>query len=473
MEHKKTFGMFILQRRRELGMTQKEFASLLFVTESAVSKWERGLSYPDITLLQSICSILEVSEHELLSGSEDTQQRNSDRLAERYIRLCRNTRLSQYIFYGGVLLLCAIINLSISRRLNWFFIVLPAVLMCASITLVPSLCAMDGRKEPYRHAISLGGFTLSLELLLLAACQYSGGSWFGWAGIAALFAISLAALPFLLPLLPLPEKYSRCRLSIYLAAESLLLLLLLLVCSIYTGGSWFPITAVSVIFGLNFFFLPVFLRQLPLPAALLGRRFSLYIGIQTGLLLLLLLVSCLYTGGSWFLLAAVSVIFGLGLVFLPPVLRQLRLPGKWGNNLLLLYFSLESLLLFLVVILANASSVTGFSPAMCLTDVLACLVLLSLPWGIMLSLRYIPAGWHFRAAAACGFSSLWLWVWPLLFDAAMSPLYGWRDGTNYYTLATPFSSIGLNPGWAWYSAAIAGLAAAAALLLLAGRRRKS
>lgn len=45
MEHKKTFGMFILQRRRELGMTQKEFASLLFVTESAVSKWERGVSH--------------------------------------------------------------------------------------------------------------------------------------------------------------------------------------------------------------------------------------------------------------------------------------------------------------------------------------------------------------------------------------------------------------------------------------------
>ena len=116
MEHKKTFGMFILQRRRELGMTQKEFASLLFVTESAVSKWERGLSYPDITLLQSICSILEVSEHELLSGSEDTQQRNSDRLAERYIRLCRNTRLSQYIFYGGALLLLSLIHISEPTR---------------------------------------------------------------------------------------------------------------------------------------------------------------------------------------------------------------------------------------------------------------------------------------------------------------------------------------------------------------------
>ena len=43
MEHKKTFGSFILQRRKELGMTQKDFAARLFVTESAVSKWERGV----------------------------------------------------------------------------------------------------------------------------------------------------------------------------------------------------------------------------------------------------------------------------------------------------------------------------------------------------------------------------------------------------------------------------------------------
>lgn len=44
MEHKKTFGSFILQCRKELGMTQKDFAARLFVTESAVSKWERGVS---------------------------------------------------------------------------------------------------------------------------------------------------------------------------------------------------------------------------------------------------------------------------------------------------------------------------------------------------------------------------------------------------------------------------------------------
>ena len=67
MENKKTFGAYILQRRRELGMTQKELAQRLYVTESAVSKWERGLSYPDITLLQNICSVFEITEHELLT----------------------------------------------------------------------------------------------------------------------------------------------------------------------------------------------------------------------------------------------------------------------------------------------------------------------------------------------------------------------------------------------------------------------
>ena len=93
MDNKKTFGAYILQRRRELGMTQKEFAEKLYVTESAVSKWERGLSYPDITLLLNICSVLDISEHELLTGSEDIQARNAEKLASKYLLLSKRYRL--------------------------------------------------------------------------------------------------------------------------------------------------------------------------------------------------------------------------------------------------------------------------------------------------------------------------------------------------------------------------------------------
>ena len=54
-------GQFIAQLRKEKNMTQKDLAELLHITDKAVSKWERGLSYPDITLLTSIAGILGVT----------------------------------------------------------------------------------------------------------------------------------------------------------------------------------------------------------------------------------------------------------------------------------------------------------------------------------------------------------------------------------------------------------------------------
>lgn len=63
---KKSFGNFLLELRKQKGMTQKELANKLFVSDKAVSKWETGLSLPDITLLKPIASILEVTVAELL-----------------------------------------------------------------------------------------------------------------------------------------------------------------------------------------------------------------------------------------------------------------------------------------------------------------------------------------------------------------------------------------------------------------------
>lgn len=62
------FGAFLVQLRKEKGLTQKELAEKLYVSDKAVSKWERGLSLPDIALLQPMAAMLEVSVTELLSG---------------------------------------------------------------------------------------------------------------------------------------------------------------------------------------------------------------------------------------------------------------------------------------------------------------------------------------------------------------------------------------------------------------------
>lgn len=61
-------GKLIKELRKEKGWTQKELASALHVTDKAVSKWERGKSMPDSSLMQNICKELGISISELLSG---------------------------------------------------------------------------------------------------------------------------------------------------------------------------------------------------------------------------------------------------------------------------------------------------------------------------------------------------------------------------------------------------------------------
>ena len=65
---KTAFGTFLAELRRTKGFTQRELAEKLFVSDKAVSKWERGLSLPDISLLIPLSDIMGVSVTELLVG---------------------------------------------------------------------------------------------------------------------------------------------------------------------------------------------------------------------------------------------------------------------------------------------------------------------------------------------------------------------------------------------------------------------
>ncbi len=65
---KAKFGSFLAAQRKENGMTQKELAQKLFLSDKAVSKWERGLSLPDVTLLMPLADLLGITVTELLEG---------------------------------------------------------------------------------------------------------------------------------------------------------------------------------------------------------------------------------------------------------------------------------------------------------------------------------------------------------------------------------------------------------------------
>ncbi len=71
---KQTFGSTIAALRKEKGMTQLELAQSMGVTDKAVSKWERNLSFPDVTSLPRLAEQLGVSVDELLEAKTSAQE---------------------------------------------------------------------------------------------------------------------------------------------------------------------------------------------------------------------------------------------------------------------------------------------------------------------------------------------------------------------------------------------------------------
>ena len=69
-----TMGELIAARRKELGMTQKELAAKMNVTDKAVSKWERGIAFPDIQSVPQLAEILEMSVVELMDAQEGPKE---------------------------------------------------------------------------------------------------------------------------------------------------------------------------------------------------------------------------------------------------------------------------------------------------------------------------------------------------------------------------------------------------------------
>jgi len=89
----KTAGEIITEKRKALDMTQKNLADKLNVTVQAVSRWERNVGLPDITILKHLSEILNLSLTEILNGcvtSGDNKSGNIDKIKFYICPLCGN-----------------------------------------------------------------------------------------------------------------------------------------------------------------------------------------------------------------------------------------------------------------------------------------------------------------------------------------------------------------------------------------------
>lgn len=112
-------GKFIASCRREKKITQEELAEKLYITDRAISKWERGLSLPDADKMLDLCNILGINVNELLNGERIDMKDYPKKTEELLIEMSKQVEMKNkellfsmwiilivsVLFYIGIILL--------------------------------------------------------------------------------------------------------------------------------------------------------------------------------------------------------------------------------------------------------------------------------------------------------------------------------------------------------------------------------
>lgn len=189
-----------------------------------------------------------------LEALQNTEYEESLRLEQKEIIGRQSSRFKRTAFLAGsciagILLIpvivCLIVNLATGHSLDWFFIVLTALLLTASITVVPLMV------ERKRGLITLGSFTVTLLLLLLTCCLYSGGRWFWVAATPVLFGLSVLFAPYVFSQLDSFPVFRNRKGLFSMLADTLLLFIMLFSIGIYVGNGnyWRPAMLNALVFS--------------------------------------------------------------------------------------------------------------------------------------------------------------------------------------------------------------------------------
>lgn len=100
MDQKK-IGEFIKNRRKELGLTQKQLAEKMDISDKTISKYECGNGLPDVSMLKPLCDILEVNINELLSGEKVSSEEYTEKAEENMMHLLKENETERHSWKIG------------------------------------------------------------------------------------------------------------------------------------------------------------------------------------------------------------------------------------------------------------------------------------------------------------------------------------------------------------------------------------
>ena len=178
-------GKFILELRKQKGMTQKELAEQIGVSDKTISKWECGNSIPDISYLETLCSSLSISVNELLSGERLSKESYSEKAEENIMALMKENKKNKkgniiQMFFGILLIIMAFGMLLLgwegSIGVLGYYIDYPTLIIL--ILLSTAIVILSGKRTKegilsclQKTAIPNGVIIMLFESVIILACM--------------------------------------------------------------------------------------------------------------------------------------------------------------------------------------------------------------------------------------------------------------------------------------------------------------
>ncbi|MGN0413745.1 MAG: helix-turn-helix domain-containing protein [Lachnospiraceae bacterium] len=207
---------FIQQTRKEHGMTQKELADKLGISDKTVSKWETGKGMPDMDFLVPLCSALDINVNELLSGEKLSLTNYSEKAEENMMNLLKENEehkkgtLLQNVL-GILLALLALGSMMVmpgNTSITWFldaYTLIELVLICGACVLLSGARTKQGIVEVIRMSVIPAGVLISMVGVVLALGSLSDVSKLGPTICVIALSVIYALLIYLI-LIPVSKR---------------------------------------------------------------------------------------------------------------------------------------------------------------------------------------------------------------------------------------------------------------------------